>query len=258
MPLMRRFAATSILLLVILPLSAAMFPGYDFTFTKTPVEPLQSTIEEGIALDYTGYGYLGSSMTAGIYLRMGFKAPYESIEALFAEDKKASEGEYSASIREASSFSFIGAIGPAMRKSIGDAAIWYMGLGGVMNMEYTNYGYSGSDFIENRMEIDIGGSLDMGIRINVQGNITLSVGVYASFVAISLDISRNPGSGEESIVMTPNMFLPAKDRKPMVASGYITLGHTFRPRTGEESWRYIVTTPEKFSGTLVRNQDQER
>ena len=67
-------------------LHSAIFPGYDFTFFETvSSDSLSSKEEDNVGLDYTGYGFIGGEMRTGIYMRLGFQAPYSSLIAMFTD-----------------------------------------------------------------------------------------------------------------------------------------------------------------------------
>ncbi len=58
---------------------AAIFPAYDFTFYKTSDETLTSFNKNNIGIDVTGYGFVGTESTRGIYLRIGIQTPFSTL-----------------------------------------------------------------------------------------------------------------------------------------------------------------------------------
>lgn len=69
----------SLLIVFLIPIAisaSALFPGYDFTFFKSIEDTLAVMNNERFGFDYSGYGYVGESMTTGVYLRFGVQMPY--------------------------------------------------------------------------------------------------------------------------------------------------------------------------------------
>ena len=255
MILLMRKTALSCLLLFILSFGAygVVFPGYDFTFSKTdPSAKPQEDVDTIISLDYTGYGYLGRNMRTGIYLRLALEAPLNTILSVFSQDDKDADdiAEY---LEQSFNFSF--SIGPSFRKFIGDDAIWYMGTGATAEIDYLGRSSSASGTNHSAMSIDIAGEADMGIRINISKNTTMRIGARASFNFVTLNIESEESAGRAvtSVSLVPNLFLPEESREKAEAYGYISLGHTFRSDMGKGVYSYIITTPERFSGILVKH-----
>ena len=252
---MRKVPLIVLLLALSELLFGAVFPGYDFTFSETvSSDSLMSLEGSRLGLDYTGYGYIGGEARTGIYLRLGFQAPYSSILSLF-EGGDADEAEENAENVERS-FRISASLGPAFRKFIGEDAIWYMGLGAAFSMEWTNRQSLISDMQHTMLEMDFGADIDIGIRIDVEKTTTLRIGVHGAYTMFSIEADiLSPRSGGESsteAVMIPNIFLPpGKKAKPFQAEGYISLGHTFRQDRGRTMKRYIITTDKPFSGVTV-------
>ena len=133
---------------------SAVFPGYDFTFAKT--NPAKESTEESdtiISFDYTGYGYLGRNMNTGIYLRAGIEAPLASIMSIISREESSSE-DIERYLEQSFVFDF--ALGPSFRKFIGDDAIWYMGTGTTVELDYLGHSTDSSRTKRNSMSLDIG------------------------------------------------------------------------------------------------------
>ncbi len=259
MQTMKTVAAILLLMMLAAPLCAALFPGYEFSFIETAGNTsLKSSFSNGdIGLDYTGFGFVGSDTTTGIYLRIGLQAPYRSLLSLFTGQKDPDPMKTETHLRR--TFLFAGAIGPAMRSSISEGVTWYMGIGASIIARYSDRIYSSADYSHNRLEMNLGWCFDTGLRFHIRRNMSFNIGLLASSVVISLDISRNLGSGEESIEMIPYLFT-MKDKTGenlFNACCYISLGHTFGPKRDVPEKRYIITTSESFTGILVESQDQD-
>ncbi len=251
---MRKIPLIAALLLFTSLLHGAIFPGYDFTFFETvSSDSLKSSERDHIGFDYTGYGFIGGNMRTGIYMRLGFQAPYSSLAAMLPERENEDNEKLQENLEK--SFSFSISAGPAFRKLIGDDAIWYMGLGASYALDYNDRLSSLSDTKSTFLDMDFGFDFDIGVRLDATESTTVRIGVHGAFtffsVHMQIDSPRN-GEGERhtNAYMTPNMFLPENVKTPLQAEGYISLGHTFRQRQKEKAMRYIISSPESFTGTL--------
>ena len=66
-----------------------------------------------IGFDYTGYGFIGGNMRTGIYMRLGFQAPYSSLAAMLPERENEDNEKLQENLEK--SFSFSISAGPAFR-----------------------------------------------------------------------------------------------------------------------------------------------
>ena len=235
-------------------LHSAIFPGYDFTFFETvSSDSLSSKEEDNVGLDYTGYGFIGGEMRTGIYMRLGFQAPYSSLIAMFTDFHQDTEEDIQENLEK--SFRFSGSAGPAFRKLISEDAIWYMGLGASYGLDYKDRQISPTGTRTTLFDMDFGFDFDIGVRLDATKTTTVRIGVHGAFtfftVHLQVDTPRD-GNGESSTTayMTPNMFLPAGSRERLQAEGYISLGHTFRQHGYEKKMRYVISSPALFTGEL--------
>ncbi len=82
-----------ILIFIALNVGASTFGEYDFTFYKTIDDSVAIMNDERFGFDYTGYGFIGSSMTSGIYIRMGIQTPYTTLLSLFEKSDSDSKDQ---------------------------------------------------------------------------------------------------------------------------------------------------------------------
>ena len=247
----RKIMAIAFLLLAASLPAEPMFPGYDITFFRTITDSLMVNDDKRFGIDYTGYGFVGEEMTTGVYMRIGLQAPYSSLSALF-EDEEESEIEAGEPSPESvktmleTSFSASVSIGPAFRHIIGDDMIWYMGAGFLISADYSNIEQKGSS-VSTYLEMDLGMDLDMGFRINLAKHTTLRIGIHSIAPLFILQFDSMSYIGEDerqsslSANLIPNMFLPADKREGFATEGYISLGHTYRSRSSERTYRYRVS-----------------
>ena len=89
--------------------------------------------------------------------------------------------------------------------------------------------------------------LDMGFRINLAKHTTLRIGIHSIAPLFILQFDSMSYIGEDerqsslSANLIPNMFLPADKREGFATEGYISLGHTYRSRSSERTYRYRVS-----------------
>ncbi|MDY5931311.1 MAG: hypothetical protein SPJ34_04690 [Candidatus Ornithospirochaeta sp.] len=258
---MRR-AIAIIMLFLPLSLYAAVLPGYDFTFFKTITDSLMAADSEKLGIDLTGYGFIGSTITSGIYLRFGIQSPYTTIWSLFKNGKTDSQEEIDIPISgeitpedadrsKSNEYRLSLTLGPAFRHMISDEAIWYMGLGVSASIHHTLL-FADSERTEKTTDTKLGIDFDMGFRLDAQKkNTTIRIGVQGSMNLIKLENMQETYRNEkvhDSTSLVANMFLPDGRRENGVFQGYISLGHTYKQRGKGIRYRYIITGPELFSG----------
>ena len=57
----------------------SVFSNYDFTFYRTVSESLAISDSSTIGFDYTGFGFVGTRNTSGLFLRIGIQLPYTTL-----------------------------------------------------------------------------------------------------------------------------------------------------------------------------------
>ena len=252
----RTIHALLILFLSASPLSAAaMLPGYDFTFFKTINDSLMINDDKRFGIDYTGYGFIGSEMSTGIYLRIGLQAPFSSLASLFDDKDESDNVLLSDEMKEPdeirtmleTSFAASLSIGPAFRHYIGDAVMCYLGLGFSTKADYDNI-QQRSNEVSTELSLRFSIDMDLGFRIDITDRTTLRIGLHILplLAEVEIDSARFTFEDGSSIDLTdayivPNIFLPSDRREHMEAGGYISLGHTFRERAEKTAYRYRVS-----------------
>ena len=253
---MRLTAVVIMIIAVASPLYAAVFPGYDFTFFRTITDSLMVNTDKQFGIDYTGYGFVGSDMNTGIYMRIGLQAPFSSLSALFDDEKDESNSIQPESLQSPddiqtmleTSFSASLSLGPAFRSLIGEDVIWYMGLGFSASVDYDNIRQRDGEVSMN-VALSFGTDLDTGFRIDLTDRTTLRIGIHVLTLLAEVNIDSTrltlPDGSSTDITdayLIPDLFLPLNQRKGMEAEGYISLGHTFRQPERTERYRYSVAS----------------
>ena len=241
----------------------AMLPGYDFTFFKTLTDSLMINDDKQFGIDYTGYGFIGSEMSTGIYLRIGLQAPFSSLASLFDDEDETDNVLLSDEMKEPdairtmleTSFAASLSIGPAFRHYIGDAVMCYLGTGLSTKIDYDNI-QQRSNEVSTELSMRFSIDMDLGFRIDLTERTTLRIGLHILplLAEVEIDSTRFTLEDGSSIDLTdayivPNIFLPADRREKMEACGYISLGHTFRERPETMQFRYRVS-----DGTIEPNR----
>ena len=247
-------------LLIILLLASAfcvhadsILATYDFTFYKTVSESLQIANKEKIGFDYTGFGFLGSNRTTGLFMRIGLQAPYKSLIGIVKPETVSYEIEEngSTSIVKASekttelTLSFI--LGGAKRFAFDEKLDFYLGYGFLVNMNIFN-----KTNISNIMDIKsfqtkLAFDFDAGAKFLMRGKHSLRIGVYESYSLFSLtsftmtfrDQNISPFTYFESeftFLRDNNFFI-----LPIKYVGYISMGITFSSNSYRKLYRYTIT-----------------
>ncbi len=276
---MRKRLTLLIFLMMLFSINAsALFPGYDFTFFKSIEDTLAVMNNERFGFDYSGYGYVGESMTTGVYLRIGVQMPYaifinrgsteetaeqetttstapadtttteeETLSTTLtlesdAKDESSADASKKTNKNKTLDYKFALSIGPAFRKFIGDQAQWYMGIGFTSTIEGIN---SGSELVStSQMNIKIGAEFDMGFRIDAskKKNTSLRIGIYGKVDLLTFTsiskTSKDSSSSEMSLIA--DIFTPIGEKRATHTVGYVSLGHTFKSNERETRYRYTT------------------
>ena len=293
-----RIVLSLILIFIALNVGASTFGEYDFTFYKTIDDSVAIMNDERFGFDYTGYGFIGSSMTSGIYIRMGIQTPYTTLLSLFeksdsdSKDQEAKPDDNSTEsdktqntipvpdtslgqnkdqtstpdvennpaaeeikARQDREFIFSLTIGPAFRHFISDRVMWYMGLG----ITSIAKNVTSSDTVSNgtiaTLEIKLGTDMDTGFRIDLgKKNTSLRIGVHMTTDLLTYSSSSLSGGKLEKPIfsnsLSANVFTPIGEKSATDITGYIGLGHVFKP-SDVIRYRYSNSTPILGGGTLI-------
>ncbi len=255
---MRKLCLLTSLLLLLPLLPAADILGYDITFSKTINDSLMVIDSEKFGIDYTGYGYIGSS-TMGLYMRAGLQAPFSSLEMLFENSRElpaswATDDTEKIKNMLETFFRFSAAAGPAFRSILSDKLVWYMGLGLSGRLDYANRNGNLIAAV-SYFDIDIGTSFDIGFRFDIEEKTTIKIGmsIEAPIFSINFMTYASGDGGRELLAkpsMIPYLFLPEEMHRNTKALGYISLGHTFRQDRVDTVYRYTITSDETGKGKL--------
>lgn len=241
----------------------AIFDGYDFSFFESVAESIAVSDEERIGLDYTGYGYLGD-MTTGIFLRLGFEAPYSTllntfediVDSLSSNDSDDGHDQGTMDNNELESnikdYTFLVALGPSFRRMVSPTLSWYMGLGVKLQIDYTTTSLQSST--DTVLKYIAATDVDLGFRITADIHTTLRIGAYLTRPLFTLTQSFSKHNGvesESSFSFAQNIYpdLNTKD-DTIKCAGYIALGHTYTSYLNEVPMRYVITTREMGKGRL--------
>lgn len=278
-----------ILLVVSATLSASpLFPGIDFTFFKSTEDTLAVLNNERFGFDYSGFGYVGSDMTTGLYIRFGVQMPYSifSAKASGAEesikspadstqtvtqnttttettetlnttltlesdvkDESKEDGNKESNKNKNLDYKFAFAIGPAFRKFIGDQAQWYLGLGFTSEIEVMN---SSTDIaITSKLNVKIGAEYDMGFRIDTRKkNTSLRIGIHGKtgLLTFSSLSSTSKDSTTTEMSLIADIFRTLGEKSSSDTIGYVSLGHTFQSGRREQHYSYSTKSREINKG----------
>ncbi len=208
----KKFLVLIFCILLSLSLSAALLPSYDFTFYATADGTLTSFTKENVGIDITGYGFVGSRSTRGIYIRIGVQTPFDTLlklkdslfpskdnsvkktddstpvipEASFSDtsDTATANIEMNSSVQDGarnvtkkekidpSKWKFLLTLGPAWRNMMDTNAMVYAGLGFSVSTDYINDFTYENGDYYSSFSAVIGTDLDAGFRIGLSGSKT--------------------------------------------------------------------------------------
>ena len=269
-----------LIIIIALPLYSGVFPTYDFTLYKTVQDSIAIINGERFGFDFSGYGYLGDSMTTGIYLRLGIQTPYktildmlyrykyvldaiqqglnifEPIDPDFTENLDAEDinKEYMLSIRMNKDYKVSFTIGPSFRKFISDKALWYGGFGIASAIENTIRDTENKAILLNDFDISMSLDLDSGFRVDLEKRLSLRIGVnvdvdlftYSSTSSYLEDGTRVDFENS----FNADIFKSIGEGSCIHGVGYISLATTFKPRVVDK-YSYIIRSTELGQGETI-------
>lgn len=281
------FLTITIFLITCIPLFSGKFEKYDFTFYETVSDSIAVMNEEKLGLDYTGYGFIGQSMTTGIYVRFGLQAPFTTIFSIFERDDKVNEEDSESELlppsdsnqelqipkelatpnpedspatdqeikeKEEKQFMFSFTIGPAFRHFISESVMWYMGIGLTSTIRNTTTSDPATEAYVSNIMLRMGTDLDMGFRVDLAKKTSFRIGVNMTTDILTYTSTSTTGGKteknqtEQSLVA--NIFTPIGEKSSTDVTGYISLGHVIKPNE-EKKYRYSNTTRKLGGGIKV-------
>lgn len=272
-------------------LCAGQFEKYDFTFYETVSDSIAVMNEEKLGLDYTGYGFIGQTMTTGIYIRFGLQAPFTTLLSLFEKDSSSeTESEDQEDVlepvepdenaqasqvlkeiaktqtedepttdkeiqeKEEKQFTLSFTVGPAFRHFISETVMWYMGIGLTGTIQNTTTSDPSTNAFVSNLMLRMGTDLDMGFRVDLAKNSSFRIGVnMTTDILTYTSTSTSGGKTEKSKTeqsLVANIFTPIGSKSSTDVTGYISLGHVFKP-SEEKRYRYSNTTRKLGGGVKV-------
>ncbi len=279
----RKLLSTILLLIIASTLSAAsFFSDYDFTFYKTIYNSLTGD-KSALALDYTGFGFMGQKSSNGLFVRIGMKAPYSTLANLIPKKTESdsstateitsptdvstdSNRSNNATIITSSAddseeliekdFTFTLLLGPAWRYVISSFLDTYAGLGLKIEEHMLLESSRNSSSSNSTFDTTIAADFDIGIKFNLERNASCRIGLYGSYDLLSYTYnnSKKVVDGKEEVTQSTsnvhiNMIAYGKARTPLSVVGYISMGKTFSSRNKQYEYRYENTTTKLGGGT---------
>ncbi len=158
------------------------------------------------------------------------------------------------------SFTFI--MGPASRIITSDRVNMYMGIGIRLshNILFSTNPLINLDTVDFKTQIGI--DLDVGGRIDINEKTSLRVGLYATSTLMTFDYLVDKADSKDkdgNIIKKPephasvffDIFNPSSAELPISAHAYISMGTHFSSTWKSKVYRYEITSPKIFSGTLI-------
>lgn len=249
----------------------SVFSNYDFTFYRTVSESLAISDSSTIGFDYTGFGFVGTRNTSGLFLRIGIQLPYttltnivEGISGDGTSGMDEDEGEEAGDGLEISTgssgdssqmeYRLTFVLGPGIRYVFSPFFDFYAGIGPKLEEHIMSTSYSHSSRSESTHNTSLALDMDIGFKFNLEKNTSCRIGVYSTFEILSYTYSKIVDGAQEAFT-TSNIHLNAiatgQTRNPLSAVGYISVGKTFNSELRGYVYRYETTSPVLGQGTAT-------
>ena len=249
----------------------SVFSNYDFTFYRTVSESLAISDSSTIGFDYTGFGFVGTRNTSGLFLRIGIQLPYTTLTNIVegisgggstgmdeddgeepGEGLEISTGSSGDSSQMEYRLTFV--LGPGIRYVFSPFFDFYAGIGPKLEEHIMSTSYSHSTRSESTYNTSLALDMDIGFKFNLEKNTSCRIGVYSTFEILSYTYSKIVDGAQEAFT-TSNIHLNAiatgQTRNPISAVGYISVGKTFNSELRGYVYRYETTSPVLGQGTAT-------
>lgn len=249
----------------------SVFSNYDFTFYRTVSESLAISDSSTIGFDYTGFGFVGTRNTSGLFLRIGIQLPYTTLTNIVegisgggstgideddgeepGEGLEISTGSSGDSSQMEYRLTFV--LGPGIRYVFSPFFDFYAGIGPKLEEHIMSTSYSHSSRSESTYNTSLALDMDIGFKFNLEKNTSCRIGVYSTFEILSYTYSKIVDGTQEAFT-TSNIHLNAiatgQTRNPLSAVGYISVGKTFNSELKGYVYRYETTSPVLGQGTAT-------
>lgn len=249
----------------------SVFSNYDFTFYRTVSESLAISDSSTIGFDYTGFGFVGTRNTSGLFLRIGIQLPYTTLTNIVegisgggstgmdedegeepGEGLEISTGSSGDSSQMEYRLTFV--LGPGIRYVFSPFFDFYAGIGPKLEEHIMSTSYSHSTRSESTYNTSLALDMDIGFKFNLEKNTSCRIGVYSTFEILSYTYSKIVDGTQEAFT-TSNIHLNAiatgQTRNPLSAVGYISVGKTFNSELRGYVYRYETTSPVLGQGTAT-------
>ena len=249
----------------------SVFSNYDFTFYRTVSESLAISDSSTIGFDYTGFGFVGTRNTSGLFLRIGIQLPYTTLTNIVegisgggstgmdedegeepGEGLEISTGSSGDSSQMEYRLTFV--LGPGIRYVFSPFFDFYAGIGPKLEEHIMSTSYSHSSRNESTYNTSLALDMDIGFKFNLEKNTSCRIGVYSTFEILSYTYSKIVDGAQEAFT-TSNIHLNAiatgQTRNPLSAVGYISVGKTFNSELRGYVYRYETTSPVLGQGTAT-------
>lgn len=271
-------AAVLILITARTVLADSIFSNYDFTFYSTVSQSLAIMDSSNIGFDYTGFGFIGTRNTNGLFVRIGVQLPYKTIVNLFepaagsGTDTVTDPGQGSVDMDSTgggesdidlvtdsgaglleNEYTLTLILGPAFRYVVSPTLDFYAGIGPKLEEHITTSNNTllslGSTTYDTLLALDF----DAGVKFNLEHNTSCRIGVYGTceLLSYSYESSSDPESGESFSTsgMHINIIASGEARTPLSLVGYVSMGKTFNSEVRSNIYRYETTSPLPNRGT---------
>ena len=268
--LKNRKALIIILILISFPVCAfsdSLFSSYDFTFYKTVYESLNIMDSSRFGFDYTGFGFVGSENTNGLFIRMGIQMPYTTLFNLFtSEDKPVSSPEDSSEqdkegievttgsdLALTNEYLITFTFGPAIRHVFSPDFSFYAGAGARVAEYITTNVNMATEIKSTTYDTSLSLDVEVGFTFNIEQNISCRIGFYSTFEILSYSYTTSFDDGKKEFSTSDihlNAIATGQTRKNLSGTGYVSVAKTFSSEFSQYVYTYSITSREIGKGEL--------
>ena len=250
----------------------SVFSNYDFTFYRTVSESLAISDSSTIGFDYTGFGFVGTRNTSGLFLRIGIQLPYTTLTNIVEgisgggstgmdEDEGEEPGE-GLEINTGSSgdssqmeYRLTFVLGPGIRYVFSPFFDFYAGIGPKLEEHIMSTSYSHSSRSESTYNTSLALDMDIGFKFNLERNTSCRIGIYTTFELLSYTYTSSRAADGENTFSTSdihlNVIATGDSRISLSALGYISMGMTFSSQMQTQVYRYETAERGIGKGTIT-------
>lgn len=248
----------------------SVFSNYDFTFYDTVSQSLAIMDSSTIGFDYTGFGFVGTRNTNGLFVRIGLQLPYTTLENIFVPDSTENKQDEESGENPQEGFDIVAGtsddmleneyrftliLGPAVRQVFSPHFDFYAGFGLKLEEHITTETSRTTGSSTTAYSTLLALDYDLGFKFNIESNKSIRFGLYGTYEILGYDYRTSTDSEGRSSFSTSdihlNVIASGDSRVPMSVVGYVSMGMTFNSEVRQDIYRYETTSAQPGEGSVT-------